>query len=681
MSKTTLIQIREADEEKLLAAVEMGNQASTTVGFLPIGAYRRAASDGHLLGAFRDNNLMGYALYGIARNRVRLTHLCVAPEWRGRHLAKEMVEWISAKHADSSGMRARCRHDYNLGDMWIALGFRRIGEKPGRSKEALPLVDWWLDHGHPNLFSVSSDEVVVRATFDLNILRDLVDPKRQDARDSLALVDDQASDRLALIKTSALDAEIDNIAGPLRQACTDQAQLFRHAEDSAQHVAAEVRAQIVARLADRGEELDTSQDGYDLRHVVSAVLAGASVFITRDQDLVRRYSEIALELFGVRTMHPANVIIHLDELSRAEAYKPAALLNTDYSRRLLGVSDEENILRLNGSDGAQRPRALQRLLRDLAVQGVERHGFFAPDEQLIAVHSLKVVGTVLEIQLLRVADHPMRDTVARQLLFALRKEAVDLGLSVLRLRDQYLSRAVRSAAHESGFIEGEAGPWAMTLDVCSSASEISQRAAEIASRIQEPQPPHLRPGLPRLAAADIETSWWPAKVLDSHLKSYLIPIQQSFSADLLGIPETMDRRADLLGLSREHVYYRSATPGADAPSRIVWYISETGASSPHFAGAVACSQLIEVAEGEPGDLYRRFRHLGVWTEAQLRGASTNGLVQAMVFANTELFARVVSRNELRDIAKRTKETHIPLRPLQISPTFFEAVYRKGRRLE
>jgi hypothetical protein len=155
-----------------------------------------------------------------------LSHLCVDPAWRGRRVARLLVDSISRRHADYPGILVKCRHDYGLGDMWIRLGFTQISERPGRSKAGHILVSWWRDHHHPDLFTRDDDNVLVRAAVDLNVLRDLAEANRPDAVEAQALIGDQIIDRLELVRTAALDAEINKMGGPLRARCVGRAAQF-----------------------------------------------------------------------------------------------------------------------------------------------------------------------------------------------------------------------------------------------------------------------------------------------------------------------------------------------------------------------------------------------------------------------------------------------------------------------
>ncbi len=69
------------------------------LGLLTPPAYRKHAEDGGLLVAVDDEEAVGYALFGLPKRSlyVRLAHLCVAEEHRGRGVARELVEAIRAR--------------------------------------------------------------------------------------------------------------------------------------------------------------------------------------------------------------------------------------------------------------------------------------------------------------------------------------------------------------------------------------------------------------------------------------------------------------------------------------------------------------------------------------------------------------------------------------------------------
>ena len=120
----TIEPARTGDAAAVRSAVEIGN-ASQHLGHLPFAVYEDAAHKGCLLLARDGEKIIGYALYGLTRRHVRLTHLCIRSDYRGQGIARQLVERIVDERAGYLGIRASCRHNYGLGKMWASLGFAR----------------------------------------------------------------------------------------------------------------------------------------------------------------------------------------------------------------------------------------------------------------------------------------------------------------------------------------------------------------------------------------------------------------------------------------------------------------------------------------------------------------------------------------------------------------------------
>ncbi|MDZ5447950.1 GNAT family N-acetyltransferase [Micromonospora sp. 4G57] len=239
------------DREAIDAAIQLGNGARATLGHMPFSAYDDAADKGTLLMAYAEDRAVGYALYALARRRVRLSHLCVDSDRRGEGIARLLVEHISDLHHDHLGIAARCRRDYRLGEMWIRLGFAQRGERPGRGSSGEPLIDWWRDHDHPNLLSADADTVLVRAAIDMNVVRDLTEADRTNADESYALLAPHLVGLLEIVRTAALNTEIDRLDSDLRSQCTHRVQSFPTVRsDSA------ARAHIIDELRRHTRPLD-----------------------------------------------------------------------------------------------------------------------------------------------------------------------------------------------------------------------------------------------------------------------------------------------------------------------------------------------------------------------------------------------------------------------------------------
>jgi hypothetical protein len=245
---------------------------------------------------------------------------------------------------------------------------------------------------------------------------------------------------------------------------------------------------------------------------------------------------------------------------------------------------------------------------------------------------------VLDVPVFRVADGPLAATLVRQLLFALRIDALVEQTQVLRISDPHLASTAIAALDEDGYWPLEGGRVAYVIDVCGPAKLVSDAVSDAARNAGLAAPPRLAAAIPSVVAGNVERAWWPVKVTDSQMPTYVIPIRQEFSRDLLGAPAGLFGRDRELGLSREQVYFRSPRGlGLTAPARLLWYMSGSGGRGFAPPGIVAGSILEEIIEDEPRLLHERFRHLGVWDLQQIAAVAKAGTAQALRFSRTQTF--------------------------------------------
>ena len=107
-------------------------------------------------------------------------------------------------------------------------------------------------------------------------------------------------------------------------------------------------------------------------------------------------------------------------------------------------------------------------------------------------------------------------------------------------------------------------------------------------------------------------------------------------------------RQTALSMQRENVYYRSpaASGGLAAPGRIIWYVKASPGSQ---NGIRAVSTLRDVVVGDPAQLYRRFAHLGTYTNEQVLETARAGAVMALRFSHTSLFPSPVALQRYRHL--------------------------------
>ncbi len=307
----------------------------------------------------------------------------------------------------------------------------------------------------------------------------------------------------------------------------------------------------------------------------------------------------------------------------------------------------------------------------------ERRVIHDPGGEAVAVYAAGKQQSAMVVPILRVKpSHPLSDTIARQVLFLLRQECRSQGLRLVRISDPHLSRIARLAAVDDGFFQHAEELIAFVIDLCAETGAIDLAVADAAASVSMKLP--ALPSRPSaVLAAALERRLWPAKLLDSDLPSFLVPIWPTWSSELFGIPRSLFPRPDLLGISREHVYYRSPRScGEKFPARLLWYV--TNRHPDGMRAVVACSQLEEIVVDDPVTLHRRFRHLGVWRQKQIEQAARDGRARALRFVDTEILPRQVSLDRVRELAGWSKPQPVLQGPRKIPTDLFAAIYKEGR---
>ncbi|WP_446047092.1 hypothetical protein [Streptomyces olivaceus] len=142
-------------------------------------------------------------------------------------------------------------------------------------------------------------------------------------------------------------------------------------------------------------------------------------------------------------------------------------------------------------------------------------------------------------------------------------------------------------------------------------------------------------------------------------------------------------RSDALGISREHVYYRSSQRrGGSVPARLLWYVSD-GNSTGEGQMVVGSSRLDEVLIDTPDTLFSKFEHLGVYGRAEVeQAADASGHAMAVRFSDTEIFPKPVTLRRLTSLAR---DRGLPWSPgslislSKVSSELVQAVYQEGHR--
>lgn len=675
------------DDAGLSEAVALGDADRRYLGLLTPEAYRDYAAAGALLGASdSDGRLLAYAAYRLPRDEVVLAHLVVSRHGRGRGLARALVDKISADHAARRGVKARCRRDFPAHAMWAALGFVALGDSPGRGRDGALLTTWWRDHGHEDLLSWTGGTAErLAVALDTNVFLDLhaTAGRVESTRDII----DMLADRVEPLVTPELHNEIDRrAASGERSALHAAASAYPSLTAPHDRVAALEAALLVPATPGRQPR---QSDRSDARHVAWAAAAGVGVLVTRDERALARLGAPAHDI-GVRLVTPQDLVALVDEAEDAPSYRPEALLGTGYTLREVGDDDRSDLQAFLSTAGGERARDLRRTLRRLAAErpAARRLLVSDPDGRPVALIGARPAQGTLEVPLLRLQARALRATLAAQALAVVRTLASEAGTPVIRLADPHADAEVAEAAIADGFGRAADGVLtavrlagrrtaraaaaelrALTAHDSGAASALAPLASTLDRLAHDPDQPAL--------AAAVEHRMRPLTIVDVGLPCFLVPIKPAWSSQLFGAPAQLYERPGGLGLSLEHVYYRSTRPAREAaPARVLWYASGGGPLGSH---AIAVSQLTGVDLGPAAEVWRRYQRLGAYRRSDVeRTADASGNVRALRLADTRLLSAPVPYRTLVGLAERFGQKLTVRSPLRISGELFAAVLEEAR---
>ena len=339
---------------RLQAVIALGDANRRTTGLLPTAAWEDYAQRGHLIAVVGDQDPdvpLAYAAFRLPRHEVVLAHLVVAKDNQGKGLARR-------------GVAARCRRDWPAHAIWPRLGFVPRGERPGRGKDGKPLTRWWLDHGHPDLMTWTGPAPgLAPLVLDVNAFLDLHSSEGADPRTKEVLLG-TLDGRVELLLSPEVHNEIDRrLSGSQRRRMHELAESYVQLA-----VKREVRDEFLQRLQERlPRRAARVQAASDVRHVADAAAAGVGIFVTRDEEAIRRIGPVATELFGTRLVTPQDLVAVLDEAENAPSYWPAALLGTGYAMTEVPGGDDDPVAVFLNHGAGEKRHTLARVLRDLAA--------------------------------------------------------------------------------------------------------------------------------------------------------------------------------------------------------------------------------------------------------------------------------------------------------------------------
>ncbi|QEG43204.1 GNAT family N-acetyltransferase [Roseimaritima ulvae] len=645
--------------------------------FIPEPSFRKAVSKGLVLGAFLDGQVVAYLWFSRREGIVRVRYLSVDPGRAREGIGRKLVDELKRRHSDAFRIQLSCRTDYPGWKFWKGIGFHALRNRPGRAKAGSEVTDFVHELTPLPLFSdLTNQDERPKIAIDANVYFDLCDQNRQHHLESSGLLAEWVDTEFELCITAALAEDIargehlvSEYEWPLLKASPE-------AFDC-------IRQQVVLQLGPG----TNAQDISDRNHLSHAIAENVHTFVTRDGFLLKNADKI-YDQFGTSVLRPVDFIVNVDGAANQFTFD-----RRDLSSVRLSIAQIEQ--------SAPVPPSLATLIRQnekVSVLQAKLRGWLANPDRFEVLSVLDEDGmhqamcgfekteSNVHVHLFRVSvqlrGQRKGRTILRCLAAQLRSRFSDPVF--IQILDKTGAAEAKGALSEFGFSFCDETACKVSLPGVWDIQDAFDAANELASTNDgstswlggyNSSPLSSDP----FSYLELEHQLWPAKIRSGDsVPCVAIPIRPVWARALfdpnLGQVEFWDEDAHLL-LNPTNAYYTASRPNIEY-GRILWYVS-SDENYPGSKHARATSQLTRRVIGPPLQLYREFRHFGVYqlTEIQKLATPNRPDVLAMEFRDTEVLGKPVSLSTIRKILETPNEAF--QWPTRIEEFKFLEIYRQG----
>jgi GNAT superfamily N-acetyltransferase/predicted nucleic acid-binding protein len=544
---------------------------ATTLGFFPEGAFEEYASKGCILVASDQTGLLaGYLLFRRSGDRLAIVHLCVRDEMRGRRIARAIFDALLTTSKSFRGINVSCRRDFSASALWPQLGFVAVREKRGRGAKNTVLTNWWFDCGNPDLFSLTEKTETkqkITVVIDANVFYDLNSPVEPHTEESKALQADWLQSSVELHITPEILNEINRHNTPSHR--------LNNRRRAAQFASVRTRPDKFAAAESTVKQYFHSplskSDASDVRQLAWTIASGCRFFVTRDEKVLDLSPRLYRE-FGISAIRPSDLIVQLDELQERSKYNPARVAGVLTLRRLQQAPTDGFVRALQAPERKEtKARFRERFCKYLAApKTCHCWGLFWGKEKpaALVVYERSSKAELL-VPFMRIARGADEVAIVRNLLLRVVKEAAAEKRSKIVIADPYCLDFVEEELRKDGFSREDRHWVKHTIPIAVTAKTFVEQISSIGGLGGSGGKPEATRGLSEIVTSDartahrLERAYWPLKIIDAPLPSYIIPIQPQWAAELfdddLANQDLFGARTKL-SLNREGVYYRSAVP-------------------------------------------------------------------------------------------------------------------------
>ncbi|MDR0892795.1 MAG: GNAT family N-acetyltransferase [Mediterranea sp.] len=673
----------------LQEVITLGNKHSSTLGFMPEGAFLEHAQKKWIIIAHDEENFVGYLMFRVVprRQRIAIVHLCVKEDFRGKNVTTLLLDTLRDKYKHTyNGISLSCRTDYvHATEVWKRYGFVCKYRKRSRSVEENYLNVWWYDFNRPDLFNMANQSSLkVKALLDANIIIKLRDEleEYEPSQDPRVLLADWLVDEVDYYYAPEILNEITRDKNQERiQRTRNFLRNFVEAKfdiEECKNLATELMQYIHGVI---------ENDQSDRIQLASAIASETSYFVTLDIGILEKRHEVE-DKFNIQIFTPKEFVLEIDQLLNKEEYSPGKLAGvTLHTISKVSSSELGDYIDLFlAKSYSEKKASFQNIvLAEANNIQISKIKVVKANQRPIAFLGYRCVNGLLIVSFLRMVETEYKQTLFMQLVSDCINKAIKNGITQIQIKEAFLSESQEATLNRMGFDKIDA-EWIKTIsNLILKSSEIEEVGRFINASLIE-----------RLKTIDdlertrllieIERKLFPLKFSDLDVPCYIIPIKPYWAGQLF---DPYISGSTLFGADEkrmwnyENVYYRSTRPIKEiAPARILWYASADNKLSRQQA-IIASSYLDEVMTDKPKILFRKNKHYGIYEWQNIYDLCNKNIekpIRALRFSGTEVFMNPVKLSSIRDIfIANGKPSNTFASPVKIGSNIFNQIYQAGVR--
>ena len=294
-------------------------------------------------------------------------------------------------------------------------------------------------------------------------------------------------------------------------------------------------------------EPNTERDESDQRHLARTIASDSTVFVTRDEPVLRIADDI-YDQHGLSIVRPAQLVARFEELRNESDYQRARLAGSPIQFRRASTDATRLAEQFQAQTSGERRHELAEQLNTAFAHPdrFECRLVETNDHRPMALHIAERLGEkLLSVPVFRVSKNflntRLTPTLARTLLSGIVQDALRAGIHVVRLTDQHLKSVVTNALQLSGFFRVGDSWLKLSVTDADTVEGVAQRIAKISQQagIEDSVASDILDVIcdsafstDENAILDMEHTLWPGKFIGCDITNFIVPIRPRWASDL-----------------------------------------------------------------------------------------------------------------------------------------------------